>query len=152
MRIKTITGIGITLVIGLTIYMIVGNLNNSSTSERGIVPDQIAQGIEDVGLTQEEVEEGLDLQKNGANGFYQVNLLTGSFEGEVEGIVRSDTDCKADKEGVSRCHNKIDLDTQNKITIVNPHNMQKNRCLKPGETVRLTISDEGRVTVELTDI
>jgi len=30
--------------------------------------------------------------------------------------------------------------------------MRKNRCLKPGEKVRLTISDEGKVKVELTDI
>jgi|SRR5690625_1503086 len=149
MRIKTITGIGITLVIGLAIYMIIGNSNNGNTGEQGLVLDQ---SIEDVGLTQEEVEEGLDLQVNGANGIYQVNLLTGSFEGEVEGIVRSDTDCKADKEGVSRCHNEIELDNQKKVTIANPHNMRKNRCLKPGEKVRLTISDEGKVKVELTDI
>jgi len=149
MRIKTIAGIGITLVIGLAIYMIIGNSNNSNTGERGLVLDQ---SIEDVGLTKEEVEKGLDLQANGANGIYEVNLLSGTFEGEVEGIVRSDTDCKADKEGVSRCQNEIDLDTQKKVTIVNPHNMRKNRCLKSGETVRLTISDEGRVTVELTDI
>lgn|SRR5690625_958911 len=152
MRIKTITSIGITLVIGLAIYMIVGNSNNINTGERGFVPDQISQGIEDVGLTQEEVEKGLDLQANGANGIYEVNLLSGTFEGEVAGIVRSDTDCKADKEGVSRCHNEIELDNQKKVTIVNPHNMRKNRCLKRGEKVHLTISDEGRVTVELTDI
>lgn len=150
--IKTITGLGIAFVIALVIFMIIGNPNTNNTGERGFVLDQISQGIEDVGLTQEEVEEGLDLQVNGANGIYQVNLLTGSFEGEVEGIVRSDTDCKVDKEGVSRCHNEIELDNQKKVTIANPHNMRKNRCLKPGEKVRLTISDEGKVKVELTDI
>ncbi|SEQ95865.1 hypothetical protein SAMN05216232_3805 [Virgibacillus subterraneus] len=132
---KTIR-IGLIVVIGLTLVLFV-----TLTSGNDGAGDS---------LTQEEVESGLDLQKNGANGTYTVNLISGDFGQESEGKVLNDTDCTPDEEGISRCHNDIELvDSDKEVTIVNPHNMKNNRCLRPGETVHLSRSQNGKVTVKL---
>ncbi|WP_188207271.1 hypothetical protein [Alkalibacillus aidingensis] len=132
-------GIGTILIIALALFILIEDPNNSNSD------------IKDVGLSQEEVEEGLDLQENGADGTYVVNLLEGSFEGEVKGTVLSDTDCEADEEGISRCHNEIELENQKELKIKNPHNMQNNRCLSPGETIHLSKNQEGKIVVQLTE-
>lgn len=153
---KIIIGIGVLFVIGIVYVFFVAKLDTDQTS----APQQTQQeknddsgkNASDVGLTQEEVEKGLNLQKNGVNGIYVVNLLSGSFEGEVKGKVLSDTNCTPDEEGISRCHNEIELDNQQKIMVVTPHNMQKNRCLRPGESVRLSKTEEGKVTIKVLKI
>lgn len=145
---KAVISLGIILAIGFALILFIGNSNDSNDADQGVA-GVTEQESTDVGLTQKEVESGLDLQANGANGIYVVNLLSGNFEGEVEGKVLTDTDCEADAKGISRCHNEIELDNQNKVTIVNPHNMQKNRCLSPDDTVRLFKNEEGKVIVEL---
>lgn len=142
-----LVGLGVTLVIGFAIVLFI-QISSTISANKGA---KILEN-EDNGLTQEEVEEGLNLQENGADGTYVVNLLSGSFEGEVEGVVLTDKYCKPDKEGISRCHNEIKLNEQENVTIVNPHNMKKNRCLSSDETVRLSKNKEGKVIVELLDL
>lgn len=142
-------GIGTTVIIALALLIFIGNLSNSKSANQESTSGKV---LEDVGLSQEEVEKGLDLQENGARGTYIVNLLSGSIEGKVEGTVLTDTDCEADEEGISRCHNEIELDDQKKVTIANPHNMQNNRCLSPGEKIRLSKNEEGKVIVQLLEI
>ncbi|WP_163970454.1 hypothetical protein [Oceanobacillus halotolerans] len=138
---KILIGSGIIIVLALLITISSGLFTNTNEVESD-------KTTSDIGLTQTEVEEGLNLQENGADGTYVVNLIAGAFDGDVEGVVLSDTDCEADEEGISRCHNDIELEDET-ISIVNPHNMQKNRCLRPGETVRLAKNEDGKVTVEL---
>ncbi|MFB4169943.1 hypothetical protein [Virgibacillus sp. JSM 102003] len=135
---KTI-GIGLVLVIGLTLVLYVNISSGKDTAGDN--------------LTQEEVESGLDLQKNGADGTYTVNLISGDFGDESMGIVLNDTDCTPDEAAISRCHNDIKLaDSNKKVTIVNPHNMKNNRCLRPGETVHLSRNQNGKVTVKLMEL
>ncbi|MFA1822169.1 hypothetical protein ACDX78_18630 [Virgibacillus oceani] len=142
-------GIGSTVIIVLTLFIFIGNSGNSQSA------DQDAGKMlenEDVGLSQEEIEKGLDLHENGANGTYVVNLLSGNFKGEVEGTVLTDTDCVADDEGISRCNNEIELDDQEKVTLIKPHNMQNYRCLSPGEKVLLSRNEKGKVIVQLLEV
>lgn len=101
---------------------------------------------------QKSFERGLNLQENGSNGTYIVNLIAGNFEDTQIGIVKSDLDCEADIEGISRCHNVIALNNNNKITIVNPHNMENNRCLSPGDKVEVTKNDENQVVIHLQNL
>jgi len=132
------TGINILFAIGIVVLVVIFATDNDSQ-----------QAGEDK-LSQENVEEGLDLQKNGADGTYIVNLISGDFEGETEGKVLTDTNCTPDEEGISRCHNDIKLANSNEeITIVNPHNMKKNRCLSPGETIQISRNEESKAIVEL---
>lgn len=140
MRAKT-TWLETTIIVGVVITLLIVLAYN----QQYIGPQPKGED----NLTQDEVENGVNLQRNGANGFYVVNLIAGSFEGEIEGIVKSDLDCLPDREGISRCKNKIKLDDQSKVTIINPHNMKKNRCLGRNDKVRLSRNEEGKVVIEL---
>ncbi|MGP4108694.1 hypothetical protein [Virgibacillus sp. L01] len=136
---KKLIGIGLTVVIALTLVLFVTLPSENNTAGNS--------------LTQEEVESGLNLQENGESGTYTVNLISGNFGQESKGKVLNDTDCTPDEEGISRCHNDIELvDSNKKITIVNPHNMKNNRCLRPGETVHLSRNQDGKVTVKLMEL
>ncbi len=136
---KKLIGIGLAAVIALTLLLFI-----TLPSENNTAVDS---------LTQEEVESRLNLQENGASGTYTVNLISGNFGQESKGKVLNDTDCTPDEEGISRCHNDIELVNSNKkITIVNPHNMKNNRCLRPGETVHLSRNQDGKVTVKLMEL
>ena len=53
------------------------------------------------------------------------------------GTVTSDTTCTPDGEGLSHCHNDIDLDNGARITVVHHHAMLQHPCLTPGERVTL---------------
>ena len=80
-------------------------------------------------------------QENGRDGRYLLQVLQGSAPkaGEpVTGTVKSDTDCDADAAGVSHCHNIIELANGTRITVINTHNMHRNRCLGAGDLVSLT--------------
>src|SRR5699024_3582406 len=138
---KITIGIIITFVIGLTLLLFV-----TVTPGNG---NQQAAGDD---LTQEEVEKGLDLQNNGAEGTYVVNLISGNFEGEVEGQVLTDKDCEHDEYGISSCHNDIKLSNENEITVVNRHKMKKNRCLSHRETVKLSRNEDGKVAVDVKEV
>ncbi|GGK02056.1 hypothetical protein GCM10007063_25390 [Lentibacillus kapialis] len=133
------TGIVVSFVIGIVLVLVV-ILSIDSDSQQ-------TSGDK---LSQEDVEKGLDLQKNGGDGTYIVNLTSGKFEGKTKGQVLSDTNCAPDEDNISRCHNDIALADSNKeITVINPHNMQKNRCLTPGETVQISRNEDDKVAIEL---
>ena len=80
-------------------------------------------------------------QENGRDGRYLLQVLQGSAlkTGEpVTGNVKSDTDCDADAAGLSHCHNIIELANGTRITVINTHNMHRNRCLGDGDLISLT--------------
>ena len=80
-------------------------------------------------------------QENGRDGRYLLQVLQGSAlkAGErVTGTVKSDTDCDIDAEGLSHCHNIIELANGTRITVINTHNMHRNRCLGDGDLISLT--------------
>ena len=80
-------------------------------------------------------------QENGRDGRYLLQVLQGSAlkAGEpVTGTVKSDTDCDADAAGLSHCHNIIELANGTRITVINTHNMHRNRCLGDGDLISLT--------------
>ncbi|MBK5204896.1 MAG: hypothetical protein JJD98_05660, partial [Polaromonas sp.] len=45
---------------------------------------------------------------------------------------------EADAEGLSHCHNAIELADGSKITVIDTHEMHRNRCMQPGEKISLT--------------
>ncbi|MBU6460994.1 MAG: hypothetical protein KGQ58_09020 [Proteobacteria bacterium] len=79
--------------------------------------------------------------ENGQNGRYLLRIINGVSPqpgATVAGIVVSDTHCKPDVQGLSHCHNTIDLAQDTHITVMTTHLMSRNPCLKPGESVTLT--------------
>jgi len=84
-------------------------------------------------------------QDNGSNGQYVLQLLEGkalSGKESVNGKVASDSDCTPDADGLSHCHNIIELANGQKMTVVDTHNMHINRCLSPGEQISLKKIDK----------
>jgi len=80
-------------------------------------------------------------QENGRDGRYLLQVLQGTAlkAGErVTGTVKSDTDCDIDAEGLSHCHNIIELANGTRITVIDTHNMHRNRCLGDGDLLSLT--------------
>ena len=80
-------------------------------------------------------------QDNGQSGRYVLQLAQGRSlpAGErVAGIVTSDSNCEADAQGLSHCHNAIDLANGSRIVVINTHQMSRNRCLGTGDRVSLT--------------
>jgi len=78
---------------------------------------------------------------NGAGGRYLLQVAQGRAlaAGEkVVGVVRSDTDCEPDAQGLNHCHNTIELRDGRSIDVVDNHQMSRNRCLRPGEQIALT--------------
>lgn len=84
-------------------------------------------------------------QENGREGRYLLQLIQGSAPRSgkpVIGTVTSDTDCDADAEGLSHCHNIIKLADGSQITVIDSHNMHVNRCLGAGDRLSLTRIDK----------
>jgi len=84
-------------------------------------------------------------QKNGHDGHYLLQVASGRVPQagkRVTGTVASDTDCDADAEGLSHCHNIIELTDGSRITVIDTHNMQVNRCMSPGERISLSRVDK----------
>ncbi len=80
-------------------------------------------------------------QENGSGGRYLLQLIQGQTlkAGKtVVGTVTNDTDCDADADGLSHCHNTIELSNGSKITVIDTHNMHMNRCLGAGDKLSLT--------------
>ena len=80
-------------------------------------------------------------QENGAGGRYLLQLAQGkSLKAgtRVTGTVTSDTDCDIDAEGLSHCRNTIKLANGSEITVIDTHNMHRNRCLGAGDRLSLT--------------
>jgi len=86
--------------------------------------------------------------ENGADGKYLLQMLEGKTPKAgkaIVGTVVSDTDCEADAEGLSHCHNAIKLADGSKITVIDTHEMHRNRCLGDGDKISLTTVDKGWV-------
>jgi hypothetical protein len=80
-------------------------------------------------------------QDNGHGGKYLLQLAQGTAlkAGKpVTGTVTGDANCDVDAQGLSHCHNTIDLANGGKITVINSHNMHRNRCLGAGDRISLT--------------
>ena len=80
-------------------------------------------------------------QENGRNGLYVLQPIKGQLakgEKRMVGTVVSDTDCDADADGLSHCHNEIQLPGGKSITVINTHNMHVNRCLGGGDRIELS--------------
>ncbi|MBK5204590.1 MAG: hypothetical protein JJD98_04025 [Polaromonas sp.] len=79
--------------------------------------------------------------ENGSDGRYLLQIIQGNAPKAgkaVVGKVVSDSDCEADAEGLSHCHNDIELPNGRKITVIDTHEMHRNRCMQPGEQISLT--------------
>lgn len=80
-------------------------------------------------------------QDNGAEGRYVLQVIKGKLPKTVKpitGTVTSDTDCDADAQGLSHCHNTVKLADGTEITVIDTHNMHRNRCLGSGDQLALT--------------
>lgn len=91
-------------------------------------------------------------QENGRNGVYVLQLIQGQIPRgarRVIGKVVSDTDCDADAQGLSHCHNAVQLPGGKQITLVNTHNMHSNRCLGGGDRIELSRVDDTWVVAYL---
>ncbi len=53
--------------------------------------------------------------------------------------VLADTDCAADRNGISHCSNILRLASGRRITVRHDHSMMNDPCLKPGEHVRVRV-------------
>lgn len=79
--------------------------------------------------------------ENGQGGEYLLQIAEGKAPPvgvRVSGVVTSDTDCEPDAQGLSHCHNGIDLADGSTIAVIDTHMMSRYRCLRPGETVSVT--------------
>ncbi len=72
---------------------------------------------------------------NGKAGRYFVPVIQGKILSPTSGIVRTDSNCRPDSQGLSHCYNEIELLSGKIITIQNTHQMSKFHCLYPGEHV-----------------
>lgn len=80
-------------------------------------------------------------QDNGSGGRYLLQVIQGrplKAGNTVVGTVKSDTDCEIDAEGLSHCHNIIELPNGGEITVIDTHNMHRYRCLGAGDRLSLT--------------
>lgn len=78
---------------------------------------------------------------NGAGGRRVLQIYRGSAPPvgvRVAGTVMTDTNCEPDSEGLSHCHNIIDLSDGRRIEIVNTHIMSRHPCLSPGDQLSVT--------------
>lgn len=72
---------------------------------------------------------------NGKGGRYFAPIIQGRLQGPTSGIVRTDSSCAPDSQGLSHCYNKIELLSGGTITIQDTHKMSNFHCLRPGEQV-----------------
>lgn len=78
---------------------------------------------------------------NGAGGRYVLQIERGRAlpEGrKIAGVVRTDTDCEPDKNNLNHCRNTIELSDGGRIDVIDNHEMARNRCLAPGDSIVLT--------------
>lgn len=75
---------------------------------------------------------------NGIGGQELVYLLKGKMPARpTTALVLTDTNCTADPNGISHCHNMLRLASGRLITVRHDHSMRNDTCLVPGERVRV---------------
>jgi hypothetical protein len=76
---------------------------------------------------------------NGIGGRELVYLTKGRMPRRgANATVLTDTNCAADRNGISHCTNILRLATGRRITVRHDHSMMNDPCLNPGERVRIT--------------
>lgn len=76
---------------------------------------------------------------NGIGGRELVYLTKGRMPARATAAtVVTDTNCAADRDGISHCTNVLRLASGRRITVRHDHSMMNDPCLKPGERVRIT--------------
>ena len=78
---------------------------------------------------------------NGAGGQRLLKVRQGDAPAagvQVTGTVLTDTNCEPDTQGLSHCHNIIDLGGGRRIEVVNNHIMSTHPCLAPGQRITVT--------------
>jgi hypothetical protein len=72
---------------------------------------------------------------SGTDGILMATLVSGQLPSEAtRAIVRTDSNCQPDPEGVSHCLNQLEIGSQT-ILLRHDHKMSITPCLTPGETV-----------------
>ncbi|MGG4394089.1 hypothetical protein ABEX25_07195 [Paenibacillus thiaminolyticus] len=137
---KSVIWIGASLLSIVVIFVVI-NAVNFQTDE----PAEVQRLQSATPASQVEEQFGLekDWQKNGADNLYRTRLLEGEVASERTGVILTDTDCEADAQGISQCHNKIKLDNNQTVTVMNIHNMMNYECFSPGEKVKIVPSEDG---------
>lgn len=75
---------------------------------------------------------------NGVRGLELVYLIRGRMPAKpTTGTVLTDTDCAADRNGISHCSNIVRLASGRRITVRHDHSMMNDPCLRPGERVHV---------------
>jgi len=77
---------------------------------------------------------------NGAGGLELVYLTRGRMPTTATtATVLTDTNCAADRNGISHCSNILRLASGRRITVRHDHSMMNDPCLTPGERVRVRL-------------
>ncbi len=77
---------------------------------------------------------------NGAGGRELVYLTKGKLPARATtAVVLTDTNCAADRNGISHCNNVLRLASSRRITVRHDHSMMNDPCLAPGERVRVRL-------------
>ena len=88
---------------------------------------------------------------NGKDGQRVLQLVRGDMpvvEVAVSGVVKTDTNCDPDPQGVSHCHNVIKLADGGEIEVVHNHAMMIHDCLAPGQKLSLTRLEAGWIVAK----
>src|SRR5690625_8050374 len=78
--------------------------------------------------------ESFNWQHNGKKGAYIIKLIQGEIEEKLQGEVLTDETCEKDKECLSRCNQKVLLETGEEIEFIMTHNIMTHTCLTLGDT------------------
>ena len=77
---------------------------------------------------------------NGIRGLELVYLTRGRMPARTTmATVLTDTDCAADRNGISHCSNILRLVSGRRITVRHDHTMMNDPCLTPGERVHVRV-------------
>lgn len=77
---------------------------------------------------------------NGIGGRELVYLTRGRAPANATtATVITDTNCAADRNGISHCTNILRLASARRITVRHDHSMMNDACLNPGERVRIKL-------------
>lgn len=81
---------------------------------------------------------------NGSNGQRVLQRVKGDLPvvaAVVTGVVKTDTNCDPDAQGINHCHNVIGLANGTEIEVIHNHSMMNHECLSPGQKLSLSRLD-----------
>jgi len=127
---------------GRTVALVLGTLAIASVG--GLVTFGVFYYTQQPASAEPAIPAGINLKSwfdNGAGGVRLLNVVQGEAPAareQVTGTVLTDTNCEPDAQGLSHCHNIIDLGGGRRIEVVNNHIMSKHPCLSPGQRITVT--------------